>query len=459
MSKFLDFPEDLSGVKEALNRERSFQGYPWIVYGETHRKIHLGFNGEDVSLDLEWYNTGYDAQFASSDSLVRLMVSLNQKRNPVPRAKGERRKKYLIWIPAKHERRYFAWEKTPAELPKVMLTAFDKTQKERLQAAYAEVVRVFSPAVEHEDVHTDTEDWTESRLNETEEVSDTAWQEICRWADTEWEGGGWVHRDEVSFFALTGTMKLKFHTYKHNPGDPRVLYMIKLDVPELGVKRDFNLIFDEGMEVPATLDAHLLLYAEKHKEDYAYNSQAAAIRAIRKRIKTARTDPGYKSLAEVYQYVMGRLRTPVEDEDVHTDTSDYGESIEGGNFPVDNEKLTAEQLRFLRALHAQWAREYRKNKRPQLTSREWRKLISGYNDNYRQALGQILKYHWAEVLKEEEPEDPLKAERPSTMVYLFAWNRAREILSSVEHEDVHTDTGNWESLGLMLDADLTALEE
>jgi hypothetical protein len=157
MANFLVFPEDMVGVKEALQGYSAFQGYPWIVYGETHRQIHLGFNGEDIGLTLEWYNTGYDAAFASSDSLVRVRVSLSQKRNPVPRAKGERRKKYPIWIPSRHEERYYAWEKVPAELPRVLLTSmFDRKQKARLKTAYAELAAVFPPPVGHEEVHSDT---------------------------------------------------------------------------------------------------------------------------------------------------------------------------------------------------------------------------------------------------------------------------------------------------------------
>jgi hypothetical protein len=161
MSRFLQFPDGVAEVKEALRNYPRFAGYPWIVYGDE-RKLHLGFNGEDVNLSLDWHYTGYSAGFVFDDHLVRIQLSLAQKRNPVPRAKGQRRKDYRIWIPAKHVERYFAWDKTPAELPKVLLTMFSKEQKERLRAAYAMLAEVFPPAVEHYELHGDVSSYEEA---------------------------------------------------------------------------------------------------------------------------------------------------------------------------------------------------------------------------------------------------------------------------------------------------------
>ena len=99
-----------------------------------------------------------------------------------------------------------------------------------------------------------------SRLTETEEVNEAAWQEICRWADTEWEGGGWVGKDKVKFYAATGAMDLTFDAYKHVPDQPRLLYMIQLNVPALGIKQNLNLIFSEGVEIPVILEFFNLNY-------------------------------------------------------------------------------------------------------------------------------------------------------------------------------------------------------
>jgi hypothetical protein len=319
------------GVKEALSRYPAFANYPWIVYGETHRKIHLGFNGEDVSLDVEWYNTGYDAAFASSDSLVRVRLSLSQRRNPVPRAKWQRGKNYNVWIPSKHVERYFAWEKVPEELPKVMFAMFDRRQRERLKAAYATLAEVFSPAIEHYELHGDTGDYAESRssrsprLTETEEVNDAAWQEICKWANDEWVGGGSVSSggENVTFYSSSGALMLKFNTYKHNPQDPRTLYQIILNA---GNRSDISLVFDPETEVPATLGEFLLTYAKKIERSAAYQAPVAKVlRTIRKQIKEVQAEKGYASLEEVYEYVINRLRVPVEHGELHTDTG-YEES-------------------------------------------------------------------------------------------------------------------------------------
>ena len=161
-SRFLDFPGDMQGVADALRNEERFNRYPWIVYGETHRKLHLGFNGEDVNLSLDWYASGWSAGSFSEAPQIRVMLSLAQKRNPVPRAKGQRSKDYRIWIPAKHEERYFDWDKTPVELPRVLLTMFSREQKERLRAAYAQVAEVFEPAIEHQELHGDISSYEEA---------------------------------------------------------------------------------------------------------------------------------------------------------------------------------------------------------------------------------------------------------------------------------------------------------
>jgi len=120
-------------------------------------------------------------------------------------------------------------------------------------------------------------------------------------------------------------MRLVFEAYKHKPEDSRILFKIDLNCPSLGVKSSANIIFSEGLEVPASLEDYLLLYAQKHRQQYAFTTDAEALRSIRKRTKTIRADPGYPSLAEVYAYVISQLREPVSHEELHTDISGYEE--------------------------------------------------------------------------------------------------------------------------------------
>jgi hypothetical protein len=87
-----------------------------------------------------------------------------------------------------------------------------------------------------------------NKLVEWEEVNDANWKEICHWAEEEWPGGGIASEDDVRFFSSTGTLGLKFHTYKHNPQDPRVLYMVGFS--SASYKNDFSLIFDEVFPPP-----------------------------------------------------------------------------------------------------------------------------------------------------------------------------------------------------------------
>jgi hypothetical protein len=171
-----------------------------------------------------------------------------------------------------------------------------------------------------------------NKLTEEEEVSDNRWQEICRWANDEWVGGGYVGAggEAVTFYSSSGAMSLKLHAYKHNPEDPRVLYSV--DLADGRAQNTFSVILDEKTEVPETLDDFLLTYAEKEKYTgaSAYPSTAAAIRALRKRVTAIKAEKGYQSLAEVYAYVIHRLRTPVEHHEVHTDI-DFEESVIPGN--------------------------------------------------------------------------------------------------------------------------------
>jgi prophage maintenance system killer protein len=181
------------------------------------------------------------------------------------------------------------------------------------------------PPVEREHVYTDVGPYEESRLTEEEEVSEDRWQEICRWAKDEWVGGGNVGTggDSVTFYSSTGALWLKFHTYKR-PEEPRMLYMIGLSS---GSRVDFNHVFVKE-EIPATLEDFISVYAEKKKEDPAYATPALALRTLRRQIKVIKAEKGYDSLVEVYAYVIDRLRAPVEREEVHMDTSEYGESYE-----------------------------------------------------------------------------------------------------------------------------------
>jgi hypothetical protein len=130
-----------------------------------------------------------------------------------------------------------------------------------------------------------------SKLTEEEEVSDDRWQEICRWAEEEWVGGGTASQASVSFYSSSGAMGLRFHAFKHNPEDPRILYMV--DLISGGRDNFFSLIFHEGMEIPATLDDFILAYVEKKKVDPAYAATPAmAIRDLRKRDAEIKAETG-----------------------------------------------------------------------------------------------------------------------------------------------------------------------
>lgn len=202
-----------------------------------------------------------------------------------------------------------------------MARTYAQIQKESLLRAQEELIHAFETRVR---LYPE-EAGPRPRLTE-EAINNSNWREVCQWLDREWPGGGSSNGDDAHFFSSSGAMMLKFFTYKHNPGDPRVLYMINL-VSGSG-QNDFHFIFDEQTEIPASLEDYLLLYAEKKAKDPAYASPAIGLRKIRNRIKAIRAEKGYASLAEVYAYVIDRVRAPIEHGELHTDTSEYGESYE-----------------------------------------------------------------------------------------------------------------------------------